>query len=98
MGLSGWELLREAVLGARADELEAALAPLWERALRPVDKPPVARELFDLPAAWLGVLAAVSPGQTAGAILTEAATHSVDLEDAYRALYLGLACGFVETD
>ena len=43
------------------------------------------------------MLHAVTPGQTAGAILTEAATHATDLEDAYRALYLGLACGFVET-
>lgn len=98
MGHSGWELLREAVQNARADELEAALAPLWERALRPVDKPPIARELFDLPRAWLAVLQTITPGRSAGAILTEAATVADDLEDAYRALYLGLACGFVETE
>lgn len=98
LGLSFWELLREAIESAHADELEAALAPVWERRLRQVPRPSVPRESFDLPPTWAKLIDSVQEGRTAGAILTRAAADSaMDLEDAYRALFFGLSCGFVET-
>ncbi|MEM9068111.1 MAG: protein kinase [Myxococcota bacterium] len=95
LGLSSWELLREAVMGAHPEELEAALAPLWERCLRPVERPIISRESFALPPSWIRLIDAVEEGSTAGALLTRAPSH--DLEDTYRALFFALGCGFVET-
>ncbi len=95
IGGTRFTLLRDAVARAHPDELEAALAKDWEKAIRLVETPPVAAREFEMPRSWIEGLAQVEGGTTAGALLSRAVTSGADLFDVYRALFLGMRTGLV---
>lgn len=95
----GYELLRDAIADAHPEQLEYALAPVWEHVLVPVPEPHVPVSAFELPQAWLRVLTEIHGASTVGGLLgRHAAGQSRDLEGAYRAVYLALSCGLVRAD
>ena len=95
-GQDPYELLRDAAAEAHLEEIESVLDPLRERVLeRCEDGPPLSA--FRLPDSWVGVLDGVSGDSTLGGMLAREGAYAADLEPAYRALYLGLACGLVRT-
>jgi serine/threonine-protein kinase len=96
MGLDPYELLRDAANAAHLEEIESVLDPLRERVLeRCQDGQPL--QTFRLDPRWVSVLDSVSGDTTLGGILARQSASGGDLEPAYRALYLGLACGLVRT-
>jgi serine/threonine-protein kinase len=95
-GQDPYELLRDAANEAHLEEIESVLEPLRERVVeRCEDGPPLT--MFRLDRAWIGVLDSVSGESTLGGVLARESASGADLEPAYRALYLGLACGLVRT-
>jgi len=96
LGRDPYELLRDAANEAHLEEIESVLEPLHERVLeRCEDGPPVTA--FRMDASWVDVLDGVSGDATLGGVLARESASGADLEPAYRALYLGLACGLVRT-
>jgi serine/threonine-protein kinase len=96
MGQDPYELLRDAAREAHLEEIESVLEPLRERVVeRCDDGPPLAA--FRLDSSWMSALDAVSGDTTLGGLLARESASGADLEPAYRALYLGLACGLVRT-
>jgi serine/threonine-protein kinase len=94
IGDSAFSLIREAVETAHFSELEASLAPTWERVIARDRSPAIPDVSFDLPLSWQRVLGALGEAPTTPAALL-AAAPSLELEvgDVYRALTLALACG-----
>jgi serine/threonine-protein kinase len=87
------ELLRDAACEAHPSELEAALEPIRERVLVRASTPPMPLNAYRLPGTWASLLAQVNGQSTLSSIVArESARRGVDLEDVYRALYLGLSC------
>ena len=96
MGQDPYELLRDAANEAHLEEIESVLDPLRERVVeRCRQGPPLST--FHLNPSWTRVLDAVSGDTTLGGLLARQSASGADLEPAYRALYLGLACGLVRT-
>ena len=96
MGLDPYELIRDAVNEAHLEEIESVLDPLREKVLeRCDDGPPL--QTFRMNRHWVSVLESVSGDTTLGGILARQSGSGGDLEPAYRALYLGLACQLVRT-
>ncbi len=96
MGLDPYELIRDAANEAHLEEIESVLDPLRERVLeRCDDGPPL--QTFRMDRRWVSVLDSVSGDTTLGGILARQSGSGADLEPAYRALYLGLACRLVRT-
>ncbi len=96
MGLDPYELIRDAASEAHLEEIESVLDPLRERVLeRSDDGPPL--QTFRMDRRWVSVLDSVSGDTTLGGILARQSGSGADLEPAYRALYLGLACRLVRT-
>ncbi len=96
MGLDPYELIRDATKEAHLEEIESVLDPLRERVLeRCDDGPPL--QTFRMDRGWVSVLDSVSGDTTLGGILARQSGSGGDLEPAYRALYLGLACRLVRT-
>jgi len=96
MGMDPYELLRDAASQAHLEEIESVLDPLREKVLeRCDDGPPL--QTFRLDRLWVSVLDSVSGDTTLGGVLARQSASGQDLEPAYRALYLGLACGLVRT-
>jgi len=96
MGLDPYELIRDAAGEAHLEEIESVLDPLRERVLeRCDDGPPL--QTFRMDRRWVSVLDSVSGDTTLGGILARQSGSGADLEPAYRALYLGLACRLVRT-
>ncbi len=96
MGLDPYELIRDAASEAHLEEIESVLDPLRERVLeRCDDGPPL--QTFRMDRRWVSVLDSVSGDTTLGGILARQSGSGADLEPAYRALYLGLACRLVRT-
>jgi serine/threonine-protein kinase len=96
MGLDPYELIRDAANEAHLEEIESVLDPLRERVLeRCDDGPPL--QTFRMDRRWVSVLDSVSGDTTLGGILARESGSGADLEPAYRALYLGLACRLVRT-
>ena len=96
MGQDPYELLRDAAHEAHLEEIESVLEPLRERLIeRCEDGPPLAA--FRLEPRWIETLGAVSGDTTLGGLFARESASGADLEPAYRALYLGLACGLVRT-
>jgi hypothetical protein len=90
------ELLRDAAYEAHPAELEAALSPVRERVLTPVASPPMPVSAYRLPQAWAALLGQISGQSTLASIVARESNHrGVDVEDVYRALYLGLSCEFI---
>ncbi|MGB5266694.1 MAG: serine/threonine-protein kinase [Polyangiales bacterium] len=96
MGLDPHELIRDAANEAHLEEIESVLDPLREKVLeRCDDGPPL--QTFRMDRQWVSVLESVSGDTTLGGILARQSGSGADLEPAYRALYLGLACRLVRT-
>ena len=96
IGMDPYELIRDAANDAHLEEIESVLDPLRERVLeRCDDGPPL--QTFRMERRWVSVLDSVSGDTTLGGILARQSGSGADLEPAYRALYLGLACGLVRT-
>jgi hypothetical protein len=90
-------LLRDATLELHPSELEAALAPLWERVLRPDPFLRKTLDAYQLPDAWRWVIEQVNGEQTVGALFARCARQSgLDEEDAMRAIFLGVSCQLFE--
>lgn len=88
-----YELMRDAVFEADPEELEAALVPLWERVLVREPSAPMPLSAYRLPPPWAALLDHVNGQGTLAAIVArESAAHGMELDDVYRALYLGLSC------
>jgi serine/threonine-protein kinase len=95
-GQDPYELLRDAANEAHLEEIESVLEPLRERVVeRCDDGPPLTAFRLDPP--WVSILDSVSGDTTLGGMLARESASGADLEPAYRALYLGLACGLVRT-
>ena len=95
IGAAGFELLRDAVGEAHLEELEAALAPHWERAIATRADAPVAVDRFGLDARSHALLTGLRGDRTLGSLLVAASAAQPTLEGTYRALYLGLCCELV---
>ncbi|MBX3251431.1 MAG: protein kinase [Myxococcales bacterium] len=96
LGDSAFVLLREAVAAAHLTELEATLAPLWERLVERCPEPLVPTSAFDLPSSWLVVLDALGRRPTTpGALFAHTRALGIEPEVAYRALTLAISCGLV---
>jgi len=95
-GQDPYELLRDAANEAHLEEIESVLEPLRERVLERCDDGP-SLTTFRLDPAWVSILDSVSGDTTLGGVLARESASGADLEPAYRALYLGLACGLVRT-
>jgi serine/threonine protein kinase len=88
-----FELLRDAALETHPDELESALEPIRERVLQRGSSAPLPVSVYRLPAEWSALIDAVNgQGTLASIAMRESARRGVELEDVYRALYLGLSC------
>ncbi|MEM1414010.1 MAG: serine/threonine-protein kinase [Myxococcota bacterium] len=93
IGGDGFELLRDAVAEAHPAELEAALAPHWERVVRFRADAPVALDRFALAPTEAALLRELAGDATIGGVLVRVAGEpALDLEAAYRVLHLGLSC------
>ena len=88
-------LLRDAVAAADVREVLAALLPDEERVVEPVAHPRVHRHAFSLPAAWEQVISEARGNATPRMLIERHAASGGDRDDAYRALFLALACGLV---
>jgi hypothetical protein len=88
-----YELLRDAAKQAHTAELEAGLAPSWERVLVKNPTPPIPLRVFRLPETWHRLLDEVRGDRTFAATLaSETFMGRSDAEDVYRAFFLGLSC------
>lgn len=94
LGDSAFGLLREAVATAHLSELEASLTPTWEKVIVRDHAPAIPDVFFELAPSWRCVLDALGAQKTTpAALIASAKTLGFEVEDAYRALVLGLACG-----
>lgn len=90
-------LMRDACAALHPSELEAALAPLWEKVLRPASAPEARLPSFQVPDAWRWVIEQARGEQTVGSLFARCTLQSgLDAEDAMRALYLAISCRLLE--
>jgi eukaryotic-like serine/threonine-protein kinase len=90
-------LMRDACNSLHASELEAALAPLWERLLVPPQQGAGSLSSYQLPDSWSWVIKQAKGDQTVGSIFARCTMQSgLDAEDAMRALFLAISCRLVE--
>jgi serine/threonine protein kinase len=86
------ELLRDAAYEAHPAELEAALEPVRERVLLRTSSPPNSLSAYRMPESWSKLIGQVNGQSTLASIVArESSRRGVDVEDIYRALYLGLS-------
>jgi len=90
-------LMRDACTALHASELEAALAPLWEKVLRPPATGQTSLISYQLPDAWSWVIQQARGDQTVGSLFARCTMQSgLDVEDAMRALFIGVSCRLLE--
>ncbi|HEX2679020.1 MAG TPA: DUF4388 domain-containing protein, partial [Polyangiales bacterium] len=92
-------LMRDACAALHPSELEAALAPLWEKVLKPVHAPDTTLASYQVPDAWRWVIeqARTRDDQTLGGLFARCTLQSgLDAEEAMRALYLAVSCRLLE--
>lgn len=90
-------LMRDACSALHASELEAALAPLWEKVLRAPVTGQAALTTYQMPDAWCWVIQQARGDQTVGSLFARCTMQSgLDVEDAMRALFLGVSCRLLE--
>ena len=88
-----FELLRDAAFEAHPDELESVLEPIRERVLVRDQSSPMPLALYRLPGEWSSLIDRVNGQSTLSSIAArESSQRGVEVEDVYRALYLGLSC------
>jgi serine/threonine protein kinase len=90
------ELLRDAACESHPDELEAALSPVRERVLSRASSPPMPISAYRLPTSWAQLISQVNGQSTLASIVArESSRRGLEVEDVYRALYLGLSCELI---
>jgi serine/threonine-protein kinase len=90
-------LMRDACGALHASELEAALAPLWEKVLRAPVTGLAGVSTYQLPDSWTWVIQQARGDQTVGSLFARCTMQSgLDVEDAMRALFLGVSCRLLE--
>lgn len=90
-------LMRDACAALHASELEAALAPLWEKLLVLPQQSMGSLVSYQLPDAWSWVIKQAKGDQTVGSIFARCNMQSgLDAEDAMRALFLAVSCRLLE--
>ncbi|MDB4974126.1 MAG: Serine/threonine protein kinase [Myxococcaceae bacterium] len=88
-----FELLRDAAFEADPDELESALEPIRERVLMRGASTTTPLSMYRLPVEWAQLIDQVNgQGTLASIAARESSMRGVEVEDVYRALYLGLSC------
>lgn len=88
-----FELLRDGVCEAHPRELEDALAPVRERVLVRAPQAPLPLSVFRVPPSWHALIEQVNGQATVAAIVARETTRrGLEVEDVYRALYLGISC------
>lgn len=93
-----YELMRDAAYMAHPEELEAALEPIRERILFKIPSPPTPLRTYRVPEQWQRLLENLNGRSTLGSIVAyETALGAVEVEDIYRALYLGLSCQLISS-
>lgn len=90
-----WELLRDAAGAAHLQELESALEPVRERVLMPSLSAPMPLSAYRLPETWGRLIEGVNGKGTLSSIIARESAHGRDVDDVYRALYLGLSCELI---
>ena len=88
------ELLRDAALRADPTEMDAALAGVREKVLARESRPPAPISAYGLPDPWVRLLD-VRGDMTFGSIVARETANGGDVEEVYRAFYLGLSCQLV---
>lgn len=90
-------LMRDACTALHPSELEAALAPLWEKVLRVAPAPTATLASYQVPDAWRWVIDQARGEHTVGSLFARCTLQSgLDAEDAMRALYLAISCRLLE--
>ena len=90
-------LMRDACMALHASELEAALAPLWEKVLRASPAAQASVSAYQLPDSWSWVIQQARGDQTVGSLFARCTMQSgLDVEDAMRALFLAISCRLLE--
>jgi serine/threonine protein kinase len=90
-------LMRDACMALHASELEAALAPLWEKVLRAPLAGQASVAAYQLPDSWHWVIQQARGDQTVGSLFARCTMQSgLDVEDAMRALFLAISCRLLE--
>jgi serine/threonine-protein kinase len=91
------ELLRDAAMNTDPKQMEAALRPVQRRILQPNPSAPAPIASYRLPSEWDRLLSQEIDGHTtaAGIIARESTRGGLQIEEAHRALYLGLSCELI---
>jgi hypothetical protein len=98
VGNDSYVLMRDATMELDPTELDAAIAPMWEKVLLPSSAPPAALPAYQVPDQWRWVLEQARGDATVGVIFARTTAQSgIDAEEALRALFLGISCQLVET-
>ena len=96
LGQDPYEILRDAAWQSHHEEIEAVLAPMFERIIAPdLSGTPVKN--FRLSDDAYRIIESVKGETTLGGVVAMHASAGRDIEEVYRVLYLGLACGFLRT-
>ena len=96
LGQDPFEMLRDAAWQTHHEEIESVLAPLFEHLIvRNLVGAPASA--FHLPNEAYRVLESIKGESTLGGVIARYASAGRDIELVYRVLYLGLGCGFLQT-
>lgn len=97
LGYSVHELLRDAVQYADIDELKAALQGFRMQVIHRSVQPPTSIEAYRLPESWERLVTAVRGDATLEAFVErETRARDMELDQMYRALFLGLCCELID--
>lgn len=96
MEQGAYELLCEAAQAADPMEIEAALANVREKVVQRETRPPAPIGAYSMPDPWKAMLTRVEGDRTLASIVAKETANGQDVEDVYRAFYLGLSCQLVK--
>ncbi len=96
VGQDSCELMRDAASAAHPEELERALESVRERVLMRATAPSMPLSAYRVPETWQHLIAGVNGKGTLASIVARESAAGHDVEDVYRALYLGLSCELIQ--
>jgi eukaryotic-like serine/threonine-protein kinase len=97
LGNDTYVLMRDATTELHPSELEAALAPIWEKVLIPAAIPPASLSAYQVPDEWRWVIEQAQGNSTVGTVFTRSSGKlGIDSVEAMRALFLGISCQLLE--
>lgn len=97
LGRDPFELIRDAVARVTPGELEAHFASRLETTVRRTANPTVALSSFHASDKWSRILSELEVPTTIARVVENATKNGLAVEEAERALYLGMACNLLET-